>query len=116
MSQGTLFARYTAVISDLHLCEANPPNPNLPLWKKFKSSEFFFDNDFSQFLTLLRKMSGGENVELVLNGDIFDFDSVMALPEDPPYRIGWLERLRGLHAEEPKSVFKIKKILEDHPI
>ena len=29
---------------------------------------------------------------LVLNGDIFDFDSVMSMPEMPTYRISFLER------------------------
>ncbi|MCB0393578.1 MAG: hypothetical protein KDD25_03425, partial [Bdellovibrionales bacterium] len=54
--------------------------------------------------------------ELVLNGDIFDFDSCLVLPEDAPYEISWLEKLRGLHPEEPKSSFKIRAILDDHPI
>ncbi len=71
---------------------------------------------FSQFLALLKKMASNEPTELVLNGDIFDFDSVMSLPEDPPYRVSWLEKLRGLHSEEQKSAFKMKKILEDHPV
>jgi UDP-2,3-diacylglucosamine pyrophosphatase LpxH len=116
VGQKAVFSRYSAVISDLHLCEAGDPHPKIPLWKKFKSKEFFFDEAFKQFLNLLINMSSGEPVELILNGDIFDFDSVMALPEAPPYRISWLEKARGLHAEEPKSCFKIERILENHPV
>jgi len=49
-----------------------------------------------------------------LNGDIFDFDSVLALPEEPPYRVSPLEKQMGLHPEEEKSLFKIERILDDH--
>lgn len=59
-------------------------------------------------------MAGGEPVELVLNGDIFDFDSVTSVPPDPPFEVTWLERKRGLFPEEEKSVFKMRRILEDH--
>jgi UDP-2,3-diacylglucosamine pyrophosphatase LpxH len=59
-------------------------------------------------------MSGGEKVELVLNGDIFDFDSCTTLPEQPYFYISWLERKRGLHPQEEKSTFKIATILHDH--
>jgi len=107
-------ARYSAVISDLHLCEEEPVHPRHPLWKKYKTREFFFDTDFVRFLDLIQAKAKGERVELILNGDIFDFDSVMAVPQYPPYRLTWLERKRGMHAQEEKSVFKIRRILEHH--
>lgn len=107
-------AKHTAVISDLHLCEAEPVNARFPLWKKYKTREFFFDSAFREFLQHIVGMAGGDEVELILNGDIFDFDSVMALPDDPVYRISWLERRRGLNSEEEKSVFKFGRILDDH--
>ena len=102
------------MISDLHLCEAEKAHPKDPLWKKYKTREFFFDDVFSGFLSHLRERAQGEMVELILNGDIFDFDSVTSLPEAPTFRTSWLERHRGLHPQEDKSLFKIKKILEDH--
>jgi UDP-2,3-diacylglucosamine pyrophosphatase LpxH len=107
-------ARYTAIISDLHLCEEEPVNAKYPLWKKYKTREFFFDHAFAEFLEHLRERAGGGPVELVLNGDIFDFDSVTELPEAPPYRLSWLELRRGLHPQKEKSEFKIKRILEHH--
>lgn len=107
-------AKYTAVISDLHLCEAEPVNEKFPLWKKYKTEQFFFDDIFSDFLNHLVEKAGGEQVELVLNGDIFDFDSVMMLPEDPPYELSLVERIRGLHPQEEKACFKIKVILDAH--
>jgi UDP-2,3-diacylglucosamine pyrophosphatase LpxH len=108
-------ASYTAIISDLHLCEAEPIHPKYPLWKKYKTREFFFDNLFRTFLEKIDKMAGEEKIELVLNGDIFDFDSVTYIPERPVYHISWLERKRGLEPEEEKSVDKIRVILSDHP-
>lgn len=108
-------SKFTAIISDIHLCDLEPPHPTSPLWKKYKSKEFFFDDTFRSFLEYIQQMAGAEPVELVLNGDIFDFDSVTTLPEFPPYRISWLERKRGLYPREPRSLFKIKAILKDHP-
>lgn len=52
----------------------------------------------------------------MLNGDIFDFDSIMAIPENPPFSVSWLERKRGLKSEESKSLFKMDVILGDHAI
>ncbi len=109
-------AQFTAVISDLHLCEAEKVNSRFPLWKKYKTREFFFDDAFRLFVEQIVAMAGGAQVELVLNGDIFDFDSVLLLPEQPPYRVSWLEKARGLFPEEPKSVYKIEQILKDHDV
>jgi UDP-2,3-diacylglucosamine pyrophosphatase LpxH len=109
-------ASFTAIISDLHLCEAQPINPKYPLWKKYKTEEFFFDNDFREFLREIEIKAGAEKVELILNGDIFDFDSVLKIPTDPLFRVDWLERKRGLHSRSERSVFKFRTILEDHPI
>lgn len=109
---------YTAVISDLHLTDAEPPRHKQksrhPLWKKFKTREFYIDNNLVSFLSHIQEKSGGEKVELILNGDIFDFDSVMSLPEGPVFKVNWLETRRGLFPEQEKSLFKIKVILEEH--
>jgi UDP-2,3-diacylglucosamine pyrophosphatase LpxH len=107
-------ATYTAIVSDLHLCEAEPRLSKHPLWKKYKTREFFFDDQFRSFLEYIDRESGKDKVELVLNGDTFDFDSVMYLPPKPTYHISWLEKRRGLDPEEEKSVDKIKIILGDH--
>lgn len=106
---------FTAIISDLHLCEAEPVHPKYPLWKKFKTREFFFDHTFTHFLSHIESKAGGQPVELILNGDIFDFDGVQALPEEPAFRISWLETQRGLFPRPERSRFKIQVILRDHP-
>ena len=107
-------AKTTVIVSDLHLCEAEPLHPKYPLWKRYKSREFFFDKEFSQFLDHIQEKSRGESIELILNGDIFDFDSVTSIPENPIFRLTWLERTRGLHPQEEKSKYKIDVILRDH--
>lgn len=107
-------AKYTAIISDLHLTEAEPIHPRFPLWKKYKTREFFFDNVFGDFLADLEKRSDGEKVELILNGDIFDFDSVMQIPEKPAFHISNLERKRGLYPRPERSFFKMQVITEHH--
>jgi len=109
-------AQYTAVVSDLHLCEEEPINLKFPLWKKYKTRQFFFDKQFEGFLRHIEGKAGGLPVELVLDGDIFDFDSVVSLPESPPYRVSWLEKNRGLHPQEIKSIYKIEKIFKDHDV
>ncbi len=107
-------ARFTAIISDLHLTDEQIENKKYPLRKKYKTRRFFFDAEFCRFLEKIQEMAGKEKVELVLNGDIFDFDSVVMLPDEPPYYISWLERRRGLHPQEEKSEFKIRTILKIH--
>lgn len=107
-------SRYTAIVSDLHLCEAEPINPKFPLWKKFKTRQFFYDDVFANFLTHIQEKAKGENVELILNGDIFDFDSVMSMPDRPVFRIQWLEKKRGLYPRPERAKFKIQVILKHH--
>jgi UDP-2,3-diacylglucosamine pyrophosphatase LpxH len=116
-------ARHTLVVSDIHLSDAEPPHPFNPLWKRFKRREYFIDPIFARFLDEMNQSirasdpSCGE-IELVLNGDIFDFDSVMKFPskaEEPDLNLTWLERMRGMNSEEVKSRWKLRYILDDHP-
>ncbi len=107
-------AQYTAIISDLHLTEAEPVNLRFPLWKKFKTRQFFYDDVFETFLRHIENRAQGNPVELVLNGDIFDFDSVLNLPEEPVFRVSWLEKHRGLYPRAERSRHKIEVILRDH--
>ena len=108
-------ASHTVVVSDIHLADTEPPHPRVPLWKKYKSPEFFIDESFTRFLHYIQSQTE-EPIELILNGDIFDFDSVMTLPKIPSFSISWLEKKRGLNPEEDKSHFKIKTILETHSV
>lgn len=112
-SYSVLSTQHTLVVSDLHLSEAEPAHQKNPLWKRFKRPKLFIDRHFQSFLRHIPKLTQ-DRIELVLAGDIFDFDSVMKLSER--LKTSWLERLRGLHSEESKSHFKINTILDDHPV
>ncbi|MCC7442351.1 MAG: metallophosphoesterase [Bdellovibrionales bacterium] len=108
-------AAHTVIVSDFHLADAEPPHPYNPLWKRFKRPKLFLDRSFRRFIEHLQSLSP-EPIELVLNGDIFDFDSVMVFPRKPSFKVSWLERKRGLFAEEEKSRFKMKVMLDDHAV
>jgi UDP-2,3-diacylglucosamine pyrophosphatase LpxH len=117
MRKDFIHAQHTLVVSDIHLADAEPTHPKNPLWKRFKRREHFIDASFKTFLEKMQSEISEDGIELVLNGDIFDFDSVMVLPtNDPEMHLSWLERRRGLAAEEPKSRFKMQVILRDHPV
>jgi len=110
---------HTLVVSDLHLTEAQPYDPRRPLWMRYKLREFFIDETFGRWLDaacreIVARGGAIADVELVLAGDIFDFDAVLRLPEQPTFPMTWLERIRGLDPEEPKSRWKAQVILRDH--
>lgn len=104
---------HTIVLSDMHLSETVAPEPKRPLWMAYKHREHFIDEDFARLLAHFDQHLDGP-IELVLNGDVFDFDNVTQLPDDPEGRIDWLSRLRGLASEEWMSNFKMRCIIADH--
>ena len=115
---------HTFVVSDMHLTEAHDPEPDRPLWMAHKRREFFVDDAFTALLQHIEEAADGP-VELVLNGDIFDFDSVTAVPDTDAAIVGpdggrrevnWLARIRGLASEEWMSQFKMQVIIDDHPV
>jgi UDP-2,3-diacylglucosamine pyrophosphatase LpxH len=115
MKEDFKFASHTLILSDIHLADAEPNHPRKPLWKRFKQSQHFIDQSFKNFLEQMQNRIGSP-IELILNGDIFDFDSVMTLPSDLSIQLNWLERARGLNSEEEKSRFKMSVILGFHPV
>jgi UDP-2,3-diacylglucosamine pyrophosphatase LpxH len=109
-------AEHTLILSDIHLTEPELASPKKhPLWKLFKTEKFFVDQSFAQFIEHMSLIIQGP-IELIFNGDIFDFDSTMSLPQEASFPISSLEQARGLNSEEEKSAFKIKVILESHPV
>ncbi len=69
----------TFIVSDMHLSEAQEVDPERPLWMAYKYREFFIDDDFARFLDYIQEQAD-EPIELILNGDIFDFDNVTIHP------------------------------------
>src|SRR6266545_5789009 len=97
----------------MHLSEPTRADERRPLWMAFKRRDFFIDDDFARFLVYI-EAAAATPVELILNGDIFDFDSVTELPAGDA-RVDWLAHRRGLASEEWMSVFKIDVIIREHP-
>lgn len=110
-------AKNTYIVSDIHLTTAAPVHPKDPLWRRFKQKKFFIDSQFKDFLKNIQKDNPDDSsIELILAGDIFDFDGVTESPETHRFKVTLLERRRGLNAEERKSRFKIRLVLSQHPV
>ena len=105
--------RNTIVVSDLHLTEIQPLDERRPLWMSYKGKDHIIDGYFSDMLDYFESEVQGE-IELVLNGDTFDFDTILALPDDR--EVDWLSNMRGLGTEEWMSLFKMDVIINDHPV
>jgi hypothetical protein len=79
---GHVSGKLKVVVSDFHL-GAGPPDINYnPL------EDFVADEAFSQFLETLRAESDNDHkeVELIINGDFFEFLQVPAVDEFDPQR------------------------------
>jgi UDP-2,3-diacylglucosamine pyrophosphatase LpxH len=106
-------ARRYLVVSDLHLSDVEDHADG---WKAYKSSRFTYDEDFARLLAefVADRAEGDERV-LVLNGDVIDFDLVTAVPAEPAWAVRRTERKRGLDATEDKAVWKLERVLAQHP-
>jgi UDP-2,3-diacylglucosamine pyrophosphatase LpxH len=91
--------KHTIVLSDLHLWEAAPGDG---LWMRYRQRRYFPDERIASLLDRLTMGSAPGSIEVVFNGDVFDFD--IARPdgcEDPP---------RDLRS----AVERMHSILDDH--
>ncbi len=100
------------VVSDLHLSDVEDHPDG---WKFFKGSRYLFDDEFAALLEDFAVRCAGPGT-LLLNGDVFDFDLVTAVPSDPPWPVSRGERRRGLRATAAKSSWKLDRILSFHPV
>lgn len=103
------------VVSDLHLADIEDHADG---WKRHKGRDGVFTGELVAMVDEhLDKVAAGDTFTLVLNGDIFDFDLVTALPTDGT--LGTLsanERRYGLDATEVKSRWKLDLILDHHDV
>ena len=100
------------IISDLHLTDVEDHPDG---WMYYKSSRFLFDKELSQLLkSFMARGDKGDNLILLLNGDIIDFDLITKVPEDSPWRLTRSERKCGLEPSAEKSVWKLNLVLSHH--
>lgn len=104
--------RRTLILSDLHLCDVEEHADG---WKAYKSRRYLFDDQLVDLIADFAAGDDGAERVLVLNGDVFDFDLVTAVPDQAPWPVRRSERRTGLEADAPKSVWKLERILADHP-
>ena len=101
------------IVSDLHTTDVEDHDDG---WKRHKSSKFVFDAEFDQLVRWFTKRANDENeLTLILNGDIFDFDLVTAVPDNPSFPVSRSERKAGLRPTPAKSVWKLRRMIEHHP-
>lgn len=96
--------RHVVVLSDLHLW---PTLETDDLWMRYRHRRFQPDAQLAMLFSLLCDRIRPGQLDLVLNGDIFDFDV-------PPVREG-----RPQHAKSPRcevaAMQRMGEILADHP-
>lgn len=96
--------RHTVVISDVHLCEAEPGNG---LWMRYRQRSFSPDAEIATMLDALRGRVRGDELTLVLNGDVFDFDAPRVVGEESVFH--------NLPRTAENAVPAMAAILDDHP-
>lgn len=101
------------VVSDLHLTDIVD---NADGWKAYKSSRYMIDKDFSALVRTFMGQGKGDRLTLIMNGDVFDFDLIDAVPKDPPWPVSRAERRCGLDATGEKSAWKLDRALRDHKL
>jgi UDP-2,3-diacylglucosamine pyrophosphatase LpxH len=91
-------------------------------WKAYKSARYVVDGEIAALLEeVAEKFESGDrepgsSLTLILNGDIVDFDLVVAVPDDAPFPVSCHERKRGLAPTAAKSAWKLERVLSDHPV
>jgi hypothetical protein len=97
--------RHTVAISDIHLCEHEPESG---LWMRYRQAPYAPDGEIAEMLDALRESVRGDELSLILNGDVFDFDA--------PRVVG----TESVHHDLPRSaehaVPTIEAILRDHAV
>ncbi|GAB4529012.1 MAG: hypothetical protein Kow0063_05710 [Anaerolineae bacterium] len=97
------------IVSDFHLGAGPPDIKQNPL------EDFIADEAFSQFLETLRVESDNDHkeVELIINGDFFEFLQVPAVDEFDPHQAYPPEAYRD--SSQESSIKKLDLIIAGHP-
>lgn len=91
-------------------------DPERGVWSP--TEDFYWDEEFRDFL---QEYGARGNCTLVVNGDMFDFLQVLALPsraESALYGIprGDVSEIYGLKTSEAAAAFQIDRIIDGHPV
>jgi Calcineurin-like phosphoesterase len=100
--------RHTVVLSDVHLSQAHPEDPSDPLWMRYRRRAYHPDEDLLALVDHLLATRGEEAIELVWNGDVFDFDA--------PWVKGGESSFDEFPSDEAGCAAHLARILADHPV
>jgi UDP-2,3-diacylglucosamine pyrophosphatase LpxH len=96
--------RHTIVLSDIHLCEAERERG---LWMRYRQPGCSPAPEIAAMLDDVRRRVRGDELCLVLNGDVFDFDA--------PRVIGQTSVFHDLPRNARHTSEALARILDDHP-
>ena len=100
--------RHTVILSDVHLSQAHPEDPSDPLWMRYRRRDHHPDDDFAALVDHLLATRGGDAIEMVWNGDVFDFDA--------PWVKDGQSSFDEPAPDDAGSTDQVRRILEDHPV
>jgi UDP-2,3-diacylglucosamine pyrophosphatase LpxH len=100
--------RVTAILSDVHLSQAHPDDPADPLWMRYRRREFHPDRDFEELVDRLLTEHGDDRIEIVWNGDVFDFDA--------PWVKDGISSFEEFPLTDDGCAAHVRRIVADHPI
>jgi UDP-2,3-diacylglucosamine pyrophosphatase LpxH len=109
--------KHTLLLSDVHLSQAHPPDPADPLWMSYRRREHHPDTDLAALVDHVLAKHGDDVIELVFNGDVFDFDApwvkdgTSSFDEFPPTEEGCTEQVRLILADHPGFFGAAAKLL-----
>ncbi|MDC0681805.1 hypothetical protein [Sorangium atrum] len=100
-------------ISDIHLCELEPGDG---LWMRYRQAPYSPDSEVAAMLDALRdemrqgtaRGAGRDELTLVLNGDVFDFDAPRVIDQQSVFH--------DLPRSAEHAVPAMAAILADHPV
>jgi UDP-2,3-diacylglucosamine pyrophosphatase LpxH len=106
---GALAREEWVLVSDVHLNEIVPPK--IEGWWEYKAAESSQDEELAAFFAAIdrRRPAWFLRSVIVFNGDTFDFDTCFSAPPDLQVPV------EGMPPTVPGSVYKMRRILTDHP-
>jgi UDP-2,3-diacylglucosamine pyrophosphatase LpxH len=97
--------RHSVVISDIHLSEVERGDG---LWMRYRQEPYSPDRAISSMLDALLARVAGDELVLVLNGDIFDLDAPRVVDDESVFH--------DLPRNAEHAVPMMQAILRDHPV
>lgn len=99
--------RHTLILSDVHLSQAHPSDDPDPMWMRYRRSDYHPDAEFAAFVDAALEACRSDAIELVFNGDLFDFDA-------PLVKDG-ASTFEEFPLDDAGCTAQVKRIVHDHP-